>query len=64
MYATNEAKQDTASEKGIIEFANVKELLETRKDYRAEAGEAISSAQLATIYELDTKRKTATTKHL
>jgi len=63
MYATDEAKQDTAGEKGIIEFSDVKDLLASRKDYRTEAGEAVNSVQLATIYELDTKRKTATTKH-
>ena len=66
MYATNETKQDVSigvdSNAKILEFCDVEELA-NRKDYRREARASESPEQAATIYDLDTKRRMAVTKH-
>jgi len=62
MYATSEAKQDASnvnSDAKVLEFSDINKPLVARgEDEKTE-----SPAQVATVYELDTKRRIAEPKH-
>jgi len=62
MYATSEAKQDASngvnSDAKVLEFSDIKPIAACGEDEKTE-----NPAQAATIYELDTKRRIAVTKH-